>query len=564
MPTVPPILIVVLLGVAGVLFMFNRRQRARALREQRAAWGGALDRERNMEAIASYYRGVAAHVAPALDDRTWDDLDMDAVFALLDRTESAVGQQLLYSRLRANGRASGAGPFEALVTRMSDDVAARERAQLVLRSLRASAAYDLWWLAMPGTLATERRHVLFPVAGLSMVVLVAASVFWPPALFLLMVGAMGSILLRASVAQRLRVVTGAFRELAPLLAAAEVFVALDLPETASSLRLDLPRLARLRSIAAWAGRDSARAVAGDMQEILFEYLNLLFWLDANALFFGARELGRRGSELLRVIAAVGDVDAAISIASYRAGTSGWTRPTFRSRTVILDAARHPLLPHAVPNSVAMTAPEGMIVTGSNMSGKTTFLRTVGVTAVLAQTINTCLAVRYEAPEFVVRSCIGRADDLQSGKSYYFAEVESVVSIVRSARGSASHLLLFDELFRGTNTVERIAAAEAVLLSLLAPATGEPTAHVVLAATHDGELVTLLEGVYGAYHFADAIGPAGLSFDYLLRPGAARTRNAIALIAQQGAPAALIEHARERARQLEEARTVALDELGRQA
>jgi DNA mismatch repair ATPase MutS len=104
-----------------------------------------------------------------------------------------------------------------------------------------------------------------------------------------------------------------------------------------------------------------------------------------------------------------------------------------------------------------------------MSGKSTFLRTVGVTVVMAQTINTCLATAYEAPILNVRSCIGRADDLLTGKSYYIVEVEALLELVKASTDSAPHLFLLDELFRGTNAIERIAAGQAVLCELVADA-----------------------------------------------------------------------------------------------
>jgi DNA mismatch repair ATPase MutS len=107
------------------------------------------------------------------------------------------------------------------------------------------------------------------------------------------------------------------------------------------------------------------------------------------------------------------------------------------------------------------------------------------------------------------------------------------------------LFLLDELFRGTNAVERIAAGEAVLTELLVDAT-DVRPHIVLAATHDGELVDLLRGSYAAYHFGDAIGPNGLTFDYHLLPGPATTRNAITLLQLQGAPESLVNRALARA------------------
>jgi DNA mismatch repair ATPase MutS len=253
---------------------------------------------------------------------------------------------------------------------------------------------------------------------------------------------------------------------------------------------------------------------------------------------------------------VGEVDAAVSVASYRVATRGWTRPAFRAAgTAVLNDVCHPLLPDAVPNSITLAPPHGVIITGSNMSGKTTFLRTVGVTAVLAQTINTCLASRYEAPIFAVRSCIGRADDPSTGKSYYLVEVESVLALVHAARSRVPHLMLFDELFRGTNAVERIAAGEAVLRALLAPGVdGGPSPHAVLVATHDQELVDLLDGVYASYHFTDTVDDYGLAFDYRLQSGAATTRNAIALLGQRGAPQDLVAHALARAQALDRARS----------
>ena len=267
---------------------------------------------------------------------------------------------------------------------------------------------------------------------------------------------------------------------------------------------------------------------GELLGSVFEYLNLLFLLDANALFFAARELEAQGPGLLRVLAAVGEVDAAMSTASVRAGAGagGWTHPALGEpgSAAFLAGIRHPLLADAVPNTIALGPPHGVLVTGSNMSGKSTFLRTVGVTTVMAQTLNTCFADASRAPVYPVRTCIGRSDDLQAGKSYYIAEVEAVLGLVRASEEAAPHLFLFDELFRGTNAIERIAAGEAVLTQLLQPgATGSP--HVVIAATHNGELVDLLRERYASFHFTDRMEPEGLVFDYTLKAGPATTRNA---------------------------------------
>jgi hypothetical protein len=551
-------------GLSGALvagWMQQRRAREALAARRRSQWGRFHERDRDMGAISAYHAGIvaASHGAHgSIDDRTWEDLNLDSVFAVIDRTTSTVGQQVLYSRLRTAPLAAAPSAFEALVSRF-DDVSRRERTQAALAALTHPSGFDVWRLTERDALQSAPWHVMFPVLGAAMLTAIVLVPFWPPAFLVVVAGTLLNLFLRGAVAKRLRPVTGAFRQVGPLLAVAVRLRHLHGEDTTAltgRLAAECHRLRRLRRIAGWAGRDGSAALFGDLSALAFEYLNLLFFLDASVLFFGARELRARSPELLGTIAAVGEIDAAVSIASYRAGTPGWTRPrlTEPGTPMRLVDLRHPLLPDAVPCTVTLGPPHGVIVTGSNMSGKSTFLRTVGVTAVLAQTINTVIATAYEAPVFVVRSCIGRADDPATGRSYYLMEVDAVLDLVHAASGPSPHLMLFDELFRGTNTVERIAAGEAVLAALAGGAARRsPAAHIVVAATHDQELVDLLDGRYTAFHFADRVDAAGLAFDYQLRPGPATTRNAIVLLRMRGAPADLVERALARAAALDDAR-----------
>jgi hypothetical protein len=544
-----------------LLPILRQRRREKLLAAIRAGWGQIRERDRNLTAIATWSRERASREGADrfLDDRTWTDLNMDEVFTVLDRTESVVGQQVLYARLRSMPLGPHLDAFEALVMRVAGDVPARERVQVALARLRDPGGYDLWRLTEPGAIPSRPWQVAMPFFAAGMIGAILTVPFWPPALLLVAAGAVASLAMRATIARDVLVVSGAFRQVAPLVGAAEAAATLsgnDIAPIVGTLPTDVTRLSRLRRIAGWLSRDASAALSGEIGGAIIEYLNMLLCLDANALFFGARELKARAPDLLRVIGAVGDVDAALSVASYRAGVTGWTRPRFlpAGSAATMTGIQHPLLPDAVPNAIVMDAGRGAIITGSNMSGKSTFLRTVGVTAVLAQTINTCLAGDYASPAFVVRSCIGRADDPASGKSYYLVEVESVLALVHWARAAAPHLFLFDELFRGTNAVERIAAGEAVLRALVAALPdGRACPHVVVAATHDQELVDLLRDTYDAYHFTDTIDDLGLSFDFRLQPGAATTRNAIRVLRLRGAPESLVTHALARAAELDRTR-----------
>jgi hypothetical protein len=534
------------LVLVALVFWFDRRR----VPPTRAAWATWPTDPRDLVAIARYaQRGDARASGRTMDDRTWTDLNLDDVFRLLDRAESLVGQQVLYQRLRAVPTADHLDAFEQLVRRFEADAAARDTAQRALRRLRQVDAATLDWLVQPGAFESAPWHVVFPILALSMLAATALAAVSIAGILLLALGTIVALVLRVTAASSLHVAGSAFRHVEPVVTVAERLQAFVTPDTAPLIGAcaTVGELASLRRVAQWAGRDTSGAAAGELSGIVTEYLNLLFALDGNAVYFGSRQIRAHGAQLMRVVQSVGEIDAALSVACYRAETRGWTRPigTAAGNAVVFDGVRHPLVPDAVPATLHLAPPDGVIITGANMSGKTTFLRAIGVNAVLAQTIRTCTAARYEAPAFWVRSCIGRADDPASGKSYYLVEVEAVLGLVEASRSPEPHLFLFDELFRGTNTVERIATGEAVLATLLAP-DHRAGAHLVVAATHDQELVDLLQPRYVPFHFADRVDEHGLAFDYQLRPGPATSRNAIALLRLRGAPAPLVARATARA------------------
>jgi hypothetical protein len=558
-----PVLPIILIVIAGLTVALVRRGRARHLARLRERWGRPVVRTRKLEAIVASYRSrlAGSDATDFLDDRTWDDLNLDDVFAALDRTESTLGQHALYYRLRMPPAASHLDAFEALVARFDADPRARERAQLALSGLHDPHGYDLWWLARRDASDMPRWGFIFPVLTLATVAIAVALLFSLPVIpalvGLLIVNAVARFLSdRRSVA-----VAAAFRQIAPVITAGQKlqFLAGDGP-LVGTLRLDAHALRGLKLTARWISGDPFMLPAGsgafamlinDVVHTIYEYLNLFFLLDATGAYLGSESLRAGAPALLRLMAASGEVDAALSVASLRAGRRAlssvegpdWTTPRFAApgATAVFSDVRHPLVPDAVPNTITVAPGHGAIITGSNMSGKTTFLRTIGVATIMAQTLNTCLATEYNAPIFLVRSCIGRSDDLISGKSYYIVEVEALLRLVAASATETAHLFLLDELFRGTNAVERIAAGQAVLREL----TGGPeraASHFVLAATHDAELVDLLADRYAPFHFGDASEQGGLTFDHRLQPGRATTRNAIALLRIYGAPERLITRA----------------------
>jgi DNA mismatch repair ATPase MutS len=197
---------------------------------------------------------------------------------------------------------------------------------------------------------------------------------------------------------------------------------------------------------------------------------------------------------------------------------------------------HPLIVSPVANSIAV-AGKSVLLTGSNMSGKTTFIRTVGINAILAQTLHTGLARVLVMPPLRVLSAVRIADDLLSDKSYYFEEVLTIRNMIEESHAPVQTLFLLDELFKGTNTIERIAAGKAVLSHL------NRGNHLVFVSTHDIELTDYLAEGFDLYHFTELVEGDNIAFDYKLRPGNLTTRNAIRILELNAYPAEIIREAR---------------------
>ncbi len=510
-------------------------------------FGAPVERARDLGRAAAWFRArEGAPDAPeALDERTWRDLDMDDVWAQLDRTASQPGAQVLYDRLRRPAAdASELARFDTLVEhfRSSPERCARVTHELLrLRAWHVSYLPDL----MQGTRPPEtRQRWLFACMALLMVALALLVPFWPRALIAILALFLVNYLTKLALRPRIDPFVPSLRALPILIGVAERLArqhdaALD--EVLRELRRHRPALRVLKGASRWVSFEAmhespAMGALADVARSFQEYLNVAFLLDVNAFHFAMGRIAAEPETIRAVFAAVGTLDAAIAVASVRHGwADGWCRPeaTGQARQLHVDGARHPLLADAVANDFA---PRGgsWLITGSNMSGKSTFLRTVGVNAVLARSIHTVRATSWRGALLTVRSCIGRSDSILEGRSYYLTEVEAVRGLLEASREAGPHLFILDELFRGTNTVERVAAARAVLEVL------DTAPHLVLVATHDIELLRWLSPRYAAWHFREQVDGGELRFDYRLRPGPSSTRNAVALLRLKGYPDAVVQ------------------------
>lgn len=253
---------------------------------------------------------------------------------------------------------------------------------------------------------------------------------------------------------------------------------------------------------------------------------------------------RVGSRVAGWFGALGEVEVLGAFASLLADNSDWSLPELAEGALALDARAlgHPLLPpdRCVRNDVAVGPPGSfLLVTGSNMAGKSTLLRALGANAVLALAGAPVCAAHLRLPPLSIRTSMRVGDDLEAGLSFFMAELVRLSGVVEAARAAAAQagsprvLYLLDEILQGTNSAERQVAARRVLEHLL------EAGAVGAVSTHDLGLADTphLQAAARAVHFreqlvATAEGPR-MDFDYRLRPGPATSANALKLVELMG-------------------------------
>ncbi len=490
------------------------------------------------------------------------DLDIfgvGSVFERLNEARTAPGQRRLADWLLAPAAPEEIRDRQAAVAELAPKVELRERLAVAGSDLREKTQpEDLRRWATAPPLPWSRLRLVFLVT--TALILAAAFLVITPLAFM---GKMSGAALLGLLAIDL-VVMRALLD-AVLQVAREVNRRLDelqvmgaLLQTIEQTPFDSPRLQLLSKRVGRGAERPSRVIAqlsrrvgffdAYRNQLLIPFLWPLFWAPLWALTI---ESWRRkhGHVVSDWIDAVADLEALCSLAGF-----AFENPDFENPVIEPDAVRytartlgHPLLPtdKRVSNAVRLGHNAGgkdigepqqtirlMMVSGSNMSGKSTYLRTIGLNAVLAQAGSVVCGQDVRVCPFDVGAAIRVSDSLQEGRSRFFAELLRVRQVVAlaAAQGPRPVLFLLDEIFAGTNSEDRRAGAAGVVKGLLSHNT------VGLITTHDLALTRLPETLGPEVvnvHFQDRLQADQMHFDYTLRPGVVQKSNALALMRAVG-------------------------------
>lgn len=479
-----------------------------------------------------------------IDDITWNDLEMDKVFKQIDRTYSTAGEGVLYSMLR---------------NPIVDKDELNKRSELIdyfinnqdlttdIRRILFNLGYDRKNRVLDmfnGLLTINKcKYYLYFIMGIVIPIILALSavIFKEPRImFFFMVTCL--INMGIEMTERSTIQASTLGYLRSLINAGKKLYKINdskIDKYTGAISNVLEEISDINkgtlviSISnAWGG--------------VLELISIPFLIEVSTYYRISGRIEEKKYDIYKLLYYVGELDALISIASYKfSNKEKLCTPKFQdNKEIEIVEGINPLLKNPVPNTIKINS-KGIVLTGTNMSGKSTFLRMIGVNILFSQVFNFAFAKEYNSCVFNIVSSISPNDDIEKGKSYYLSEAESLLRIIRSLEKDLPVFALIDEIFRGTNPVERIASSSEILSYI------NSRNSIVIVATHDRELTDMLKDEYEFYYFSEDVNDnEGLVFDYKIKRGISLTRNAIKLLDYIGYPKEIIEKSYDRCKKLD--------------
>lgn len=542
------IVAVFIVAVIYIIIQNKRQTEARMTKKLLENWGKKPKKQISrdqFDMISHYFRN--GNQENVIDDITWNDLNMDEVFRNINNTNSSVGQEYLYKMLRHPLKEkSKLDEIDRLAAFFDGHEKERFSVQkefykmgyarhisvsdyidaLMEQETRSNFAHYITWIFLVLSLAV--CIFVNPVIGIWAVI--AAIAF----------SVISYYKYKAKVEHYFICVNQIIR----MVMAAENIKNLSIQELEVYNESFDTLIKAFSKVTKNAWLLETGTISGSLAEIMLEYIRIITHVDLIKFNHILKALKSRREDVHELMDTLGFIESTIAIASFRRMLPYWSIPKLMEEhgghcCMDIEDAFHPLIDKPVANSINVR--KHVLLTGSNASGKSTFLKTIAINAILAQTIHTSVSKSYRAPVYRIYSSMALKDDLGNADSYYIVEIKSLKRIIDAVNQSGNPVLCFiDEVLRGTNTVERIAASSEILKGI------SNRRALCFAATHDVELTSILASEYENYHFQEEVVKKDVRFNFQLFKGPATTRNAIKLLDMIGYNPSIISGAERRA------------------
>jgi hypothetical protein len=469
-----------------------------------------------------------------------NDLDIfgvGSVFELLCTARTQAGQETLARWVSAPAPGAEIRRRQEAVEELRNNVDLREDLAILGREMRATVQPEFitGWATSPILMESTVARIIAPF--LVALTICTFTYMWfyggPPLLFFVAVLAHGGY--GTWYRSRVKIVKSSFEA-----HAREFTILQSTLERLEREEVSSPRLQELRAEFGTASTKMKTLVGFitmlEQQRNEMVMFPAFFLLWSTQISFAVEQWRKRhGTEMDRWLRAVGEMEALCSLASFAFERPEYPFPEIVEGATALEAedVRHPLLlrDQCVPNTIKLGGElQLLVISGSNMSGKSTLLRTVGTNAVLALAGAPVSAVRMKLSPLAIGATLRVQDSLLGGTSRFYAEIQRLRDIMELTEKPLPVLLLLDEILYGTNSHDRTIGAEAVIRGLVEQGA------IGFVTTHDLALAKVADALApraANAHFEDRLEDGKMIFDYLLRPGVVQRSNALALMRAVG-------------------------------
>jgi len=538
------IILIILVVVSSIRKLNNARK---LKREIIARWGKEPKEQYNtevMKSLSGFFRNIQ-NLKPDvhfIDDISWNDLDMDKIFMRLNNTQTTVGEEYLYYLLRKPlFEEKDLKERERLISFFQQNPEQRTKLQYILAGLgkrKFVSITDYFYCDEKRVTVNGKLYKALAISLILSPLVLIANVQFGLLVILGLLFTNMTVYYKAK--NEISMHLESLSYLVNMINCARRISGTGISEIKEYSDILYTSYKKIKSVSV----KSFYNLFYTTQDPFLEYVKVVFLGELIAFESLLKAIYKHRTELIQIHECIGLIDSLISIASYRESIDFYTVPQLykcsgaTSKRLEFDEIYHPLIKNPVTNSAKLDKP--ILVTGSNASGKSTFLKTVAINAIFSQTIHTCLAKSYHSCYFMIFTSMALKDNIENNESYYIVEIKSLKRILDNINNTVPCLCIIDEVLRGTNTVERIAASSEVLYHL------SKSNCFCIAATHDIELSSILKHYFENYHFQESFSGNEIVFDYKLYPGKSNTRNAIKLLKIMGYRDEIVSSAEERA------------------
>lgn len=532
-------LFIILIVISSKLF--DKSRKFKEILFLISSWPDSYDSKFDFDKIHKFYYEYGPNYLNEknfhnIDDQTSHDLNIDEVFKRISNCSSSPGEQMLYYILRTP-KTDEAELIKRnkIIEKFKNDENLRSTIQQIFSNLGKQRKGEIFNLFNTEAVVNKFKVLLYNLIALSSVGVLIWFIIDGSNKLPMFIGIFTIyIIIATRTAVEIEYELTSLQYLGNFIRAAKELSKIDDP----ILKEDIDKISERLNLFSKIDKKTMFIYSQGELDIFIETINALFLTRIRSYYSIINIIKQNRQELIELYALVGKVEAYISVASYRTKVINYSLPNFtdgKNNLFNIENAYHPLLENGIPNSISLNN-KGVILTGSNMSGKSTFMRTLALNILLSQSIYTSLCDKYNASFFRIMSSLSISDDVLSGTSYYLEECNAVLRILNSLEEDIPAFCIIDEIFKGTNPIERIATSKQILKYIM------NRNALSIVATHDLELAETCDDKYLKYYFCEDVDEnKGLIFDFKLKEGICNTGNAIKLLSFLGYPTEIINN-----------------------